>query len=333
MVKLMDPELLQQAAITYSYVFLWIGLSAGVILFNKYLLSDYGFPYPVALTMIHMGFCSIVAALVVRVFKWIPSNNMEVEVYMRSVVPIGFLYAVVLWLGNTAYLYLSVSFIQMLKALSPVSVFLVGSLAGTEIFTVATLSNMIVVTVGVLIASYGEINFVIIGVVVQLASILCESTRLTLVQILLQRKGLKLNPFTTMYYISPACFAFLAIPFAIFEYEQMKQDSSLKFDLGLFTLNACMALALNLAVFLLIGKTSALSMNVAGVVKDWLLIGLSVWLFSAPVSSLSLEGYLLAFLGVCYYNYSKIKNAAGVKVDPKDAPSKDVLLEEGRPKL
>lgn len=34
-----------------------------------------------------------------------------------------------------------------------------------------------------------------------------------------------------------------------------------------------------MAVFLLIGKTSALTMNIAGVVKDWLLIGLSVWLF------------------------------------------------------
>ena len=34
-----------------------------------------------------------------------------------------------------------------------------------------------------------------------------------------------------------------------------------------------------MAVFLLIGKTSALTMNIAGVVKDWLLIGLSVWLY------------------------------------------------------
>ena len=33
--------------------------------------------------------------------------------------------------------------------------------------------------------------------------------------------------------------------------------------------------ALNVAVFLLIGKTSALTMNVAGVLKDWMLIGLS----------------------------------------------------------
>ena len=41
-------------------------------------------------------------------------------------------------------------------------------------------------TVGVAIASYGEINFVVIGVVLQLISVATESTRLTLVQILLQ---------------------------------------------------------------------------------------------------------------------------------------------------
>lgn len=34
-----------------------------------------------------------------------------------------------------------------------------------------------------------------------------------------------------------------------------------------------------MSVFLLIGKTSALTMNVAGVVKDWLLILLSVLLY------------------------------------------------------
>ena len=44
----------------------------------------------------------------------------------------------------------------------------------------------VVVTVGVAIASYGEINFVVIGVILQLISVATESTRLTLVQILLQ---------------------------------------------------------------------------------------------------------------------------------------------------
>ena len=36
-----------------------------------------------------------------------------------------------------------------------------------------------------------------------------------------------------------------------------------------------------MAVFLLVGKTSALTMNIAGVVKDWMLIGLSVVLFKS----------------------------------------------------
>ena len=47
--------------------------------------------------------------------------------------------------------------------------------------------------------------------------------------------------------------------------------------------NAAIAFGLNLSVFLLIGKTSALAMNIAGVVKDWLLIGLSTLLFNAQV--------------------------------------------------
>lgn len=37
------------------------------------------------------------------------------ETYLRTIVPISALYAGTLWLGNAAYIYLSVSFIQMLK--------------------------------------------------------------------------------------------------------------------------------------------------------------------------------------------------------------------------
>ena len=39
----------------------------------------------------------------------------------RTIVPIGLLYSGTLWLGNSAYLFLSVSFIQMLKVSTPPS--------------------------------------------------------------------------------------------------------------------------------------------------------------------------------------------------------------------
>ena len=53
---------------------------------------------------------------------------------------------------------------------------------GTEQYSAGVLANMVVVTVGVAIASYGEINFVLIGFLMQLAAILIEACRLIMVQ-------------------------------------------------------------------------------------------------------------------------------------------------------
>ena len=274
----LTPFPLSLSLSSHSYVGLWIFLSATVILYNKYVLAYYGFPYPVALTMWHMGFCSILAIGTVKL-GYVEPVGMSRETYVQAIVPIGFLYAGTLWLGNAAYLYLSVSFIQMLKALMPVAVFTVGCSFGTEVFSTSTLSNMLLISLGVCVASYGEINFVLVGVMLQLLSIGTESTRLTLVQILLQRRGLKLNPITTLYYIAPCCFAFLLVPFAFIEAPKIWNDPNVVIDPFIFLTNAGAAFGLNMAVFLLIGKTSALTMNIAGVVKDWMLILLSYLLY------------------------------------------------------
>lgn len=318
----LTPEMFRQTLVAYGLCAIWIGLSSGVILFNKWILAYMPFPYPVALTLMHQVFCALAAVIMVKGMKMTEPPALTVETYFRTIVPIGGTFAGTLWLGNAAYMYLSVSFIQMLKASMPVAVFLVGSTMGTEKYSHSRMGNMTVITIGIAIASYGELNFVLFGVMLQMASILTESTRLSLVQILLQSRGLKLNPLTTLYYVAPCCSLFLAVPFAFIELPKMLSDEDLKLDFFTFFANCCVALGLNLCVFLLIGKTSALTMNVAGVVKDWLLIGLSVVLFGSPVTSVNLFGYSIAFFGVCYYQYIKLR--AGQKAaEEKAAEQKD----------
>lgn len=255
-----------------------------------------------------MFFCASLAIMLVKSGK-VDSINMDTETYIKAIVPIGACYAGTLWVGNAAYLYLSVSFIQMLKALMPVAVFTVGCIFGTDRFRWPTFLNMILIAIGVAIASYGEINFNIVGVMYQLSGIATESVRLVLVQILLQGRGLRLNPITTLYYVAPCCFVFLLIPFFALEAGEIALDTSLSVSPLHLLANATAAFGLNMAVFLLIGKTSALTMNIAGVVKDWMLIGLSVFLFHSLVTSINLVGYLIAFLAVCWYNYSKLQQA------------------------
>ena len=61
--------------------------------------------------------------------------------------------------------------------------------------------------------------------------------------------------------------------------------------------SAGMAFSLNCASFLLIGNTSALTLQLAGVVKDWLLIVMSAAVFRHALTPLNLGGYGVAFAG------------------------------------
>ena len=187
--------------------------------------------------------------------------------------------------------------------------------------------NMIVITTGVSIASYGELNFNWTGMLLLLASIAAEAVRVVSIQILLTSADIKLNSVTTLYYVSPACLVFLCVPFAFIEAPKfMTTDEAINLNPAVLLSNAAVAFALNMSVYLLIGKTSALTMNVAGVIKDWILIFISSLLFDAPISNTQLGGYLLAFAAVCFYNYTKFKEKeAAMRASQNDAVEKEPL--------
>ncbi|XP_041005089.1 probable sugar phosphate/phosphate translocator At4g32390 [Juglans microcarpa x Juglans regia] len=306
----LSDGVVKNVLLSYFYVLIWICLSFSVIVYNKYILDRklYNWPFPISLTMIHMAFCSALAYLLVRVFKVVEEPAaMTRDLYVKSIVPIGALYSLSLWFSNSAYIYLSVSFIQMLKALMPVAVYSLGLAFKRDTFKSDTMLNMVSISLGVGVAAYGEAKFDTWGVMLQLLAVVFEATRLVLIQILLNSRGISLNPITSLFYVAPCCLAFLSVPWMIMEYPLLRDTSSFHLDFVIFGTNSLCAFALNLAVFLLVGKTSALTMNVAGVVKDWLLIAFSWSVIKDTVTPINLFGYFLAFLGVAYYNHSKLQ--------------------------
>ena len=55
---------------------------AAVILYNKYILTWGQFPYPVALTLWHMLFCSTLAFAIIKM-GYVQSINMSTEMYLK----------------------------------------------------------------------------------------------------------------------------------------------------------------------------------------------------------------------------------------------------------
>ncbi|MQM09779.1 hypothetical protein Taro_042655 [Colocasia esculenta] len=321
-----SETVLRKVLLSYAYVGIWIFLSFTVIVYNKYILDPkmYNWPFPISLTMVHMAFCSSLALLLVKGIRLVDTPAaMTRQLYLSSVVPIGALYSLSLWFSNSAYIYLSVSFIQMLKALMPVAVYSIGVLLKKETFRTNSFTNMVSISVGVGVAAYGEARFDTWGVILQLGAVAFEATRLVLIQILLTSKGINLNPITSLYYVAPCCLVFLSVPWLLVEYPILRDTSSFRPDLFVFGTNSLCAFALNLAVFLLVGKTSALTMNVAGVVKDWLLIAFSWSVIRDTVTPLNLFGYGIAFLGVGYYNHAKLQALKAKEAQKKSAHEPD----------
>ncbi|XP_043722010.1 probable sugar phosphate/phosphate translocator At3g17430 isoform X1 [Telopea speciosissima] len=319
--------------LTYLYLLIYILLSSGVILYNKWVLSPkyFNFPFPITLTMIHMGFSGVVAFSLVRVFKVVSPVKMTFEIYATCVIPISAFFASSLWFGNTAYLHISVAFIQMLKALMPVATFLMAVVCGTDKLRCDVFLNMVLVSVGVVISSYGEIHFNVVGTAYQVTGIFAEALRLVLTQVLLQKKGLTLNPITSLYYIAPCSFVFLFVPWYLLEQPTM-EVSQIQFNFWIFFSNAICALALNFSIFLVIGRTGAVTIRVAGVLKDWILIALSTVIFpESTITGLNIIGYAIALCGVVMYNYLKVKDVRASQPNAEsipERPSKDWRLEK-----
>jgi hypothetical protein len=74
--------------------------------------------FPIFLTAWHLAFASLMTQILARTTNLLDGRKtvkMTGRVYLRAIVPIGIFFSLSLICGNLTYLYLSVSFIQMLK--------------------------------------------------------------------------------------------------------------------------------------------------------------------------------------------------------------------------
>ena len=97
---------------------IWIFLSASVITYNNWIYNTVKFKYPVFIVTWHLTFASIGTRVLKRTTNLLDGAdhvNMTKDLFTKSILPIGALFSASLVLSNTAYLYLSVAYIQMLK--------------------------------------------------------------------------------------------------------------------------------------------------------------------------------------------------------------------------
>lgn len=196
----------------------------------------------------------------------------------------------------------------MLKAFTPVSVLLLSVLTNLEKASFIEVNIVLIICMGVALTSIGELEFSLIGFTFQFLAVIFESGRLVMTGIFLKRLGL--DSLSTLYYIAPLCGGLIGCACFAFEAYNLPADRMMSpMFWGILVLNGLVAFTLNIASVMLIKHTSALTLTLAGVIKDILLVMLSLAVFGSPVTVLQYLGYAVSLLALNLHREYK-KNAA-----------------------
>ncbi|PNJ85964.1 SLC35C2 isoform 2 [Pongo abelii] len=297
----LDVAFVWKAVLTLGLVLLYYCFSIGITFYNKWLTKS--FHFPLFMTMLHLAVIFLFSALS-RALVQCSSHRARVVLswadYLRRVAPTALATALDVGLSNWSFLYVTVSLYTMTKS-SAVLFILIFSL----IFKLEELST----------------QFNMEGFALVLGASFIGGIRWTLTQMLLQKAELGLqNPIDTMFHLQPLMFLGLFPLFAIFEGLHLStsekifrfQDTGLLLRvLGSLFLGGILAFGLGFSEFLLVSRTSSLTLSIAGIFKEVCTLLLAAHLLGDQISLLNWLGFALCLSGISLHVALKALHSRG----------------------
>jgi hypothetical protein len=205
----------------------------------------------------HLVFATVITQILARTTTYLDSRHElpnSWDFYLTTVLPIGIVSSGSLVASNFVYLYLSVAVIQMLKAASPVSVMLVSWLFGVMDPTIGKIANIIVIAMGVAVASAGMIEFSVIGFIFQMGGLAFEAVRVVMTQVMLNGEGLKMDAMVGLYYYAPVVAVLNLLVAFIIEVPHFDVADFHRVGFPTLFLNAAVAFTLNFTSMVLVSR-------------------------------------------------------------------------------
>ncbi|KAH8506616.1 hypothetical protein H0E87_013427 [Populus deltoides] len=179
----------KQALFIASLIILWYSSNIGVLLLNKLLLSNYGFRFPIFLTMCHMSACAILSYLSIVFFKIVPLQVVKSKPQLLKIATLSVVFCGSVVGGNISLRYLPVSFNQAVGATTPFFTAVFAYLMTFKREAWVTYGALVPVVVGVIIASGGEPGFHMFGFIMCISATAARAFKSVLQGILLSSEG------------------------------------------------------------------------------------------------------------------------------------------------
>eukprot|EP00475_Leptophrys_vorax_P011944 TRINITY_DN1840_c0_g1_i1.p1 TRINITY_DN1840_c0_g1~~TRINITY_DN1840_c0_g1_i1.p1 ORF type:complete len:465 (-),score=94.56 TRINITY_DN1840_c0_g1_i1:29-1423(-) len=293
----------------------YITMAIALVLFNKWMLSRAGFPFPLTLSMSYafVKTClsiSFVFGVMKQHFRRSPfmPSKISWEFFFSKLVPVGVFFGIDVALTNMAFKYSSVGLTEIIKSGIPVLVLGFSAFTKQEKLTASKFVVILALTLGICLASFGEVGFSAQGFFSAFGATIAGAVKLVLAERMFKNGALDemIHPMLTLMYFAPVVVGTLLIPSAIFEWSYMSTAGiNVPATVIALLFGGIIGFAMVLGELYVVEHTSALTVCVVGTGKIVLIIFIAAAIFEEPMEMINLLGCMVCVLGIALYNFIK----------------------------
>lgn len=301
-------------------LFIWSCSSSCLTVVMQSVLMHERMSLPLLVPALSQLGCSIL----VRILHWLNIIALKpmppFKEYMQKIVPLGLSTCICMFLGNYAYIGLSLSFLSILKALTPAVTFLLAVWGGMETLTGTGLLSTLLIAYGTGIATMDETHkdphgFHWNAFISFTTSVLFEASRVVFVS-----KSLKNTTYTSfdlLAGVGPLIFAIMTFMSLCMEQHTLLalNAEEISFIAHRMVWIVALSFAVNISTYAAIQYSSSTTVKVVGCLRNALMMWFGILYQGDMVSSTQWQGFGLATGGFLLYLYSR--NGEGIPATHK----------------
>jgi len=298
---------------TLGLILVFYFFSISLTFYNKWILM--GYPFPLSITMIHLIIKFIISWVVRKATSCVSKHPPLVlgwKDYMKHMVPVAVLSALDIGLSNWSLVFITISLYTMSKSTALIFILFFAILLKLEQPRVTQILVVLLIVAGLFMFTFQSTTFDLEGFILVLVASIITGLRWTTAQLTLQKEELGLsNPIDTVFHLQPVMIITL-LPLAIYVDGVHIGTSALVFrtpsmlslalTAAFILVAALLAFMLGVSEYLLVYHTSGLTLSIAGIFKEIIVLTIStLWWEEEMPSIVNFVGMVVCVSGIALH--------------------------------
>ncbi|SOV23729.1 triose or hexose phosphate/phosphate translocator, putative [Plasmodium sp. DRC-Itaito] len=277
---------------------------------TKYIIFVKKFNYTQIVTLIEFLIMYIILRIVIFFTKMKCSTNLTRKEYIKYIISISALLGLSVVTGNSAYSYLEIPIISVIKSSSLILIYFLSIRFGLKEFKLSLLCSILTILTGVIMSITSLKIDSLFGIFLLMISVISSSFKWVFTNVLLRSTSMK--PHIILLHIYQVAMCIIIIPSLFIDLACMVKDynsniltmDKILTSLMLVGVGALTSIFLILAEFSLISYTSSVTLSIVFIGREALILLIGSIFFGEKINLSSSIGIAISMFGTILYGYA-----------------------------